>query len=52
VILAVPTCAAIVDVENGSIIHQMSIPTWRDGHETLMKRMAGLFLQMIEWASS
>ena len=43
--------AAIVDVENGSIIHQMSMPTLaRDGHETLMKRMAGLFLQMIEWA--
>ena len=43
--------AAIVDVENGSIIHQMSIPTLaRDGHEALMKRMAGLFLQMIEWA--
>ena len=43
--------AAIVDVENGSIIHQMSIHTLaRDGHEALMKRMAGLFLQMIEWA--
>jgi glucokinase len=43
--------AAIVDVENGSIIHQMSIPTLaRDGHEALMKRMAGLFLQIIEWA--
>ena len=43
--------AAIVDVENGSIIHQMSMPTLaRDGHEALMKRMAGLFLQMIEWA--
>ena len=43
--------AAIVDVENGSILHQMSMPTLaRDGHEALMKRMAGLFLQMIEWA--
>lgn len=43
--------AAIVDVENGSIVHQMSIPTQaRDGHDPLMKRMAGLFLQMIEWA--
>jgi glucokinase len=43
--------AAIVDVENGSVIHQMSIPTLaRDGHEALMKRMAGLFLQIIEWA--
>ena len=43
--------AAIVDVEDGSIIHQMSMPTQaRDGHEALMKRMGGLFLQMIEWA--
>jgi len=43
--------AAIVDVENGGIIHQMSMPTLaRDGHEALMKRMAGLFLQIIEWA--
>jgi glucokinase len=43
--------AAIVDVENGSILYQMSIPTLaRDGHEAVMKRMAGLFLQMIEWA--
>jgi glucokinase len=43
--------AAIVDVENGSIIHQMSIPTLaRDGPEALMKRMAGLFPQLIEWA--
>lgn len=43
--------AAIVDVENGSLIHQMSIPTLaRDGPEALMKRMAGLFPQLIEWA--
>ena len=43
--------AAIVDVENGSVVHQMSIPTLaRDGHEALMKRMAGLFMQIIEWA--
>jgi glucokinase len=43
--------AAIVDVENGSIIHQMSIPTLaRDGPDALMKRMADLFLQLIEWA--
>lgn len=43
--------AAIVDVENGSVIHQMSIPTLaRDGPEPLMKRMAGLFPQLIEWA--
>jgi glucokinase len=43
--------AAIVDVENGSVLHQMSMPTQaRDGHEAVMKRMSGLFLQMIEWA--
>jgi glucokinase len=43
--------AAIVDVENGSILYQMSIPTLaRDGHDAVMKRMAGLFLQMIDWA--
>jgi glucokinase len=43
--------AAIVDVENGSILYQMSSPTLaRDGHEAVMKRMAGLFVQMIEWA--
>jgi glucokinase len=43
--------AAIVDVEDGSIVHQMNMPTQaRDGHEALMKRMAGLFLQIIEWA--
>jgi glucokinase len=43
--------AAIVDVEDGSVLHQMSIPTLaRDGHDAVMKRMAGLFVQMIEWA--
>ena len=43
--------AAIVDVENGSVIHKMSIPTLaRDGHDAVMKRMAGLFMQMINWA--
>jgi glucokinase len=43
--------AAIVDVGNGSMLHQMSIPTQaRDGHDAVMRRMAGLFLQMIEWA--
>ena len=42
---------AIVDVESGTVIHQMSIPTLaRDGPDALMKRMAGLFLQIIEWA--
>ena len=43
--------AAIVDVENGSVVQLMSMPTLaRDGHDPLMKRMAGLFLQLIEWA--
>ena len=43
--------AAIVDVETGSVLQQMSIPTLaRDGHSAVMKRMAGLFMQMIEWA--
>jgi glucokinase len=43
--------ATIIDVENGSILYQMSSPTLaRDGHDAVMKRMAGLFLQMIEWA--
>ena len=43
--------AAIVDVETGSVVHRMSIPTQaRDGHGAVMKRMAGLFMQMIEWA--
>jgi glucokinase len=42
---------AIVDVENGSLIHQMNMPTLaRDGPEALMKRMGGLFLQIIDRA--
>src|SRR5215213_4939384 len=41
--------AAIVDVENGTVLHQMSIPTLaREGHASVMKSMAGLFLQIIE----
>ena len=43
--------AAIVDVENGTVLHQMSLPTLaRDGHEAVMKRMADLFLQVIQSA--
>ena len=43
--------AAIVDVENGKVLHQMSIPTLaREGHDSVMKRMADLFLQVIEAA--
>jgi glucokinase len=40
-----------VDVENGSVLHQLSIPTLaREGHDAVMTRMAGLFLQIIESA--
>ena len=43
--------AAIVDVDTGTVVHQMSIPTLaREGPEAVMKRMAGLFLQLIDWA--
>jgi glucokinase len=43
--------AAIVDVETGSVLHQMSVPTLaREGHDAVMKRMAGLFLQVIRSA--
>ena len=43
--------AAIVDVENGAVLHQMSIPTLaREGHDSVMKRMVDLFLQVIQSA--
>ena len=43
--------AAIVDVDDGTVLHQMSIPTLaREGHEAVMKRMAELFLQIIQSA--
>ncbi|CAG1001882.1 glucokinase [Anaerolineales bacterium] len=43
--------AAIVDVENASVLHQMSIPTLaREGHDAVMRRMGDLFLQVIEAA--
>ena len=43
--------AAVVDVENGSVLHQISIPTLaRDGHDAVMRRMAELFLQITESA--
>jgi len=43
--------AAIVDVETGAVLHQLSIPTLaREGHEAVMKRMADLFLQVIQSA--
>ena len=41
--------AAIVDVETGAVLHQLSIPTLaREGHEAVMKRMADLCLQVIQ----
>lgn len=43
--------AAIVDVETGNVLRHMSIPTLaREGHEAVMRRMAGLFIQLIEAA--
>ena len=43
--------AAIINVETGMVLHQMSIPTLaREGHEAVMKRMADLFLQLIQSA--
>ncbi len=43
--------AAIIDVETGSVLHQSSVPTLaREGHEAVMRRMADLFLQVIQSA--
>jgi glucokinase len=43
--------AAIVDVENASVLYQTSIPTLaREGHDSVMRRMGALFLQVIESA--
>jgi len=43
--------AAIVNVENGTVLHHMSISTLaREGHDAVMKRMADLFLQVIQSA--
>jgi glucokinase len=43
--------AAVVDVESGSILQQISLPTQaRDGHAAVMERMTGLFLQVIQLA--
>ena len=45
--------AAIVDVDasRGAVLHHMSIPTLaRDGHDAVMKRMADLFLRLIQSA--
>jgi len=43
--------AAIVNVESGDVLYQMSIPTLaREGHDAVMGRMADLFLQVIQSA--
>ncbi len=43
--------AAIVDVETGDVLQQKSIPTLaREGHDAVMKRMADLFLELIQTA--
>jgi glucokinase len=40
--------AAIVDVENGGVLYQLSMPTLaREGHASVMQRMAALFVQLI-----
>lgn len=41
--------AALVEVESGTVLHQMSIPTLaRDGHNVVMNRMANLILELIQ----
>jgi glucokinase len=43
--------AAVVDVDSGSVLHQMSVPTLaRDGHDSVMQRMAALCLDVIQSA--
>jgi glucokinase len=43
--------AAIVDVKKGVVLHQSSIPTLaREGHDAVMRRMADLFMQLIQSA--
>src|SRR5688500_1527203 len=43
--------AAIVDVDTGSVLHQLSVPTLaREGHDSVMQRMAGLCLGVIQSA--
>ena len=45
--------AAIVDVETGAVLYQMSLPTLaREGHDAVMKRMADLILQVIQASDS
>ena len=41
--------AAVVDIETGFVLHQMSIPTLaREGHETVIRRLANLILKIIQ----
>ena len=43
--------AAIVDVDEGSVLHQISIPTGaREGHDLVVRRMAELCMQVIQSA--
>lgn len=43
--------AAIVDIDSGSVTHQLSIPTLaREGHAAVMERMGSLFLRVIQTA--
>jgi len=45
--------AAIVDVDSGIVLQQMSVPTMaREGHEAVMQRMADLVLQAIQAAGA
>lgn len=42
---------AIIDVEDGAVLNHLSVPTLaREGHDAVMKRMADLFLHVIQWA--
>ena len=44
--------AAIVDVNNSAVLHQMKIPTLaREGHDAVMQRMADLVLETIRSAN-
>jgi glucokinase len=43
--------AAIVDVQTGAVLYQLSTPTLaRQGHEAVLQRMAELFLKLIQSA--
>lgn len=43
--------AAVVDVENGQVVHMMSVPSLaREGHDAVMQRMADLIAQVIRSA--